>query len=106
MIRAGLLVVLAFGLVACKSSSESRVYGEEQDELIEVSGRVTVTGSAPYVRLVIITGDEHYELVGDLAEELWDLQQREVTVRGRIIRQAMDRPGAPARFMVHEYTLG
>ena len=104
MIRAGLSVVLALALVAC-ASSRSPVSGEEQDELIEVFGRVTVTGSAPHVRLVIVTDDEHYELVGDLAEELWQFQQRHVVVRGRVTRQEIDLPGNPARLAVEEYSL-
>ena len=62
---------------------------------VELSGRVVVTGSEPNVMLVIVTDDTHYELVGELAEELRKLQQRQVTVRGRIVRQALD-PGSPA----------
>ena len=43
----------------------------------------------PYVLLVIVTeaGDE-YELVGEHATDLWRLQQRHVTVHGRLVRQA------------------
>ena len=104
MIRTGLAIVLALALMACTSSG-SPVSREEQSELIEVAGRVTVTGSAPHVTLVIVSDDEYYELVGDLAEQLWDFQQRHVVVRGRVVRQATGLPGRPARLSVEEYSL-
>ena len=69
---------------------------------VELSGRVVVTGSEPNVMLVIVTDDTHYELVGELAEELRKLQQRQVTVRGRIVRQALG-PGSPAWLAVDGY---
>ena len=75
-----------------------------QVETITVSGRVTVTGSESHVLLVIVTDDVHYELVGELAEELRKLQQRRVTVRGRIVRPTTDGPGFPARLEVAEYS--
>lgn len=75
---------------------------QNQAETISVSGRVTVTGSDPHVMLVIVTDDVHYELVGEVAEDLWDLQQRQVTVRGRIVRPALG-PGFPARLAVDGY---
>ena len=76
------------------------------DETIAVTGRVVVTGSAPLVTLVIVvTGrNEQYELVGEQAGPLWDLQQRRVTVRGRIVQQAAG-PGFPAQLEVASYTL-
>ena len=76
---------------------------QDQAEIISVTGRVTVTGSEPHVMLVIVTDDVHYELVGEVAVDLWKLQQRQVTVRGRIVRQALG-PGLPARLAVNEYT--
>ena len=51
---------------------------------------MTVIGSDPHVKLAIVTDDAHYELVGDLSDELWKLQQRTVTVQGRILQQAGD----------------
>lgn len=55
--------------------------------------------------LVIVTDDVHYELVGDLAEDLRLLQQRHVTVRGRIVRSALPAPGFPPRLSVDAYTV-
>ncbi|MDE0025932.1 MAG: hypothetical protein OXP69_16085 [Spirochaetaceae bacterium] len=75
------------------------------DEMIAVTGRVVVTGSDPLVTLVIVTGaNEQYELVGARADPLWDLQQRRVTVRGRIVRPASG-PGFPAQLEVASYAL-
>ena len=102
MIRIAGAVCGALTLLACASSPEPG--GSAQAETISVSGRVTVTGSEPHVMLVIVTDDVHYELVGDLADELWHLQQRHVTVRGRIIRPAAPAPGFPARLAVEAYT--
>ena len=69
-----------------------------------VTGRITAIGSAPLVRLVIVTDDQRYELVGDNSEGLWHLQQRRVTVRGHVVRQA-NGPGFPALLEVEEYTV-
>ena len=101
--RAGVPVLVALALLGCVSSPDSP-RPEAPGEPIMVSGRVTVTGSAPLVTLVIVAGDQHYALVGRLAEELWDLQQRSVTVRGRIVQPA-DGPGFPAQIEVDEYTM-
>ena len=89
-------------LLACTSSPEPGGQPQSQVETILVSGRVTVTGSEPHVMLVIVTDEVYYELVGEVAEELWKLQQRQVTVRGRIVRQALG-PGFPARLAVNGY---
>ena len=102
MIRIAGAVCGALTLLACASSPEPG--GSAQAETISVSGRVTVTGSEPHVMLVIVTDDVHYELVGDLADELRRLQQRHVTVRGRIVRPAAPAPGFPARLAVEAYT--
>ena len=75
---------------------------QDQAEIISVTGRVTVTGSEPHVMLVIVTDDVHYELVGEVTEDLWKLQQRQATVRGRIVRQSLG-PGIPARLAVERY---
>ena len=70
-----------------------------------ISGRVVAVGSEPHVLLVIVTAAAaEYELVGELAEDLWRLQQRHVTVRGRVLRQAYG-PDFPAQLQVDEYTL-
>ena len=76
---------------------------QSNSETISVSGRVTMTGSEPHVLLVIVADDVHYELVGDLADDLRHLQQRTVTVRGRIVRSALSAPGFPARLTVDAY---
>ena len=76
-----------------------------EGEMIAVAGRVVVTGSDPFVTLVIVTGaNEQYELVGEQADPLWDLQQRRVTVRGRIVQPASG-PGFPAQLEVASYSL-
>ena len=104
MIRFAGVVCGVLTLLACTSSPEPGERKLDQAESITVSGRVTVTGSEPHVLLVIVTDDVHYELVGDLADELRHLQQRHVTVRGRIVRPALPAPGFPARLAVKAYT--
>ena len=106
MIRIAGAVCAALTLLACTSSPEpgGQLQSQAEAETILVSGRVTVTGSEPHVMLVIVTDDVHYELVGDLADELRRLQQRHVTVRGRIVRPAAPAPGFPARLAVEAYT--
>ena len=75
------------------------------NEMIAVTGRVVVTGSDPLVALVIVTdANERYELVGARADPLWDLQQRRVTVRGRIVQPASG-PGFPAQLEVASHAL-
>ena len=72
---------------------------------VEVSGRVVAVGSEPHVLLVVVTeAGVEYELVGELAAELWDLQQRRVRVRGQVVQPAYG-PGFPAQLEVDEYTL-
>ncbi len=104
--RAGAAVALAAGmLLACASADHPGAPDTpEAGSPIVVTGRVTVTGSEPDVRLVIVTGEETYELVGDPAEELWRRQQRRVTVRGRVVREAYG-PGFPAQIQVDSYAL-
>ncbi|MCY4442174.1 MAG: hypothetical protein OXE53_18445 [Deltaproteobacteria bacterium] len=99
--RVRTLALVALALSGCLSSSEH--LDEARREPVELSGRVVVTGSEPNVMLVIVTDDSHYELVGEFAQDLWKLQQRQVTVRGRIVRQALG-PGFPARLAVDGYT--
>ena len=108
MTRAGAVLALAAGvLLACTSSADQPAAPEapEPDEMISITGRVVVTGSDPLVILVIVTdANEQYELVGEHADPLWDLQQIQVTVRGRIVQQAAG-PGFPAQLEVYSYTL-
>ena len=74
-------------------------------EMIAVTGRIVVTGSDPLVTLGIVTGaNEQYELVGERADPLWDLQQRRVTVTGYIVQTASG-PGFPAQLEVASYTV-
>ena len=105
MTRFAVAVCGALTLLACSSSPEPGEQVQDQPRSFIVSGRVTVTGSEPHVRLVIVTDDVHYELVGDLADDLRFLQQRHVTVRGRIVRPALPAPGFPARLAVDAYTV-
>ena len=105
--RAGAAAALAAGmLLACVSARPAGAPDEEADAdaVITVSGRVTVTGSEPHVRLVVVTAAETYELVGPAAAELQRLQQRRVTVRGRVVRAASG-PGFPAQLRVDSYAL-
>ena len=92
----------ANGAAAAEPASPA---ADEADEVIAVTGRVVVTGSDPLVTLVIVTEtNEQYELVGERADPLWDLQQRRVTVRGRVV-QAAHGPGFPAQLEVDSYAL-
>ena len=112
MIRAGAAAALSAGmLLACVSADPAGVREPapepepaEEAASITVTGRVTVTGSEPHVQLVIVTGKETYELVGAAAETLLGLQQRRVTVRGRVVREAAG-PGFPAQLRVESYVV-
>ena len=105
--RAGAAVALSAGvLLACASPAEEQPAPPDHpqpDQVIELTGRVTVTGSAPLLMLVLVTETDHYEIVGDLVPELRNLQQLYVTVRGRVVREAYG-PGFPAQFQVDSYT--
>ena len=107
--RAGAALALSAGvLLACASPAEEEPAAPEppaQDQVVELTGRVTVTGSAPRTILVLVTETDHYEIVGDLAAELRKLQQVHVTVRGRVVREAAG-PGFPAQLQVDSYTRG
>ncbi len=108
-LRTGIAVVLVAGVVlACASSGDrpepERVPEGSGDDVVEISGRVTVTGSDPHVMLVLVGAEEHYELVGEHAPALWHLQQRRVAVRGRVVRAAHG-PGFPAQLQVEEFSL-
>ena len=118
--RAGAVLALAAGaLLACASDADQPAAPEAQaapngsaepgpsepEEMIAITGRVVVTGSDPLVILVIVTAaNEQYELVGEQADPLWDLQQLRVTVRGRVVQEAAG-PGFPAQLEVHSHTL-
>lgn len=117
MTRAGAAVALSAGmLLACASADQvgapdpaesddrAAVTDRSGTGRIAVTGRITVTGSEPHVRLVVVTDEVTYELVGDPAAELRRLQQRRVTVRGRVVREAYE-PGVPARLRVDSYAL-
>ena len=103
--------LLAGVLLACASAAEpSDPPAPEPREpqvgaALEVGGRVVAVGSEPHVLLVVVTdAGAEYELVGELAAELWSLQQRRVRVRGHVVQPAYG-PGFPARLEVDEYTL-
>ena len=98
--RGAAAALFASLLLACASSSESAKPG---DGLV-LTGRVVGTGAPPIVTLLLVTETDCYQLVGDTAEEMWRLQQRRVTVRGRVLVPA-EGPGLPAQFEVDEYTV-
>ena len=110
----GAAALLAGVLLACASGAEPSdppAPAPEPDEpaqvgaAVEVGGRVVAVGSEPHVLLVVVTEDGvEYELVGELAAELWGLQQRRVRVRGHVVQPAYG-PGFPAQLEVDEYTL-
>ena len=107
--RTGMAVALVAGvLLACASSDDrpesARMPDGSGDNVVEVSGRVTVTGSDPHVMLVLVGAEQRYELVGDHAPALWRLQQRRVTVHGRVVREAYG-PGFRAQLQVEEFSI-
>ena len=120
MTRPGAVLALAAGvLLACTSSADqpavpaaqgapngaAETAAPESEEMVAVTGRVVVTGSDPFVILVIVTHtDAEYELVGEQADPLWDLQQLQVTVRGRVVQEASG-PGFPAQLHVDSFTV-
>ena len=113
-VSGGAAALVAGVLLACASAAEPSdppASAPEPGEpaqvgaAVEVSGRVVAVGSEPHVLLVVVTeAGAEYELVGELAAELWGLQQRHVHVRGRVVQPAYG-PGFPAQLEVGEYTL-
>ena len=101
MIRTISAALFVTALLACASSSDPV---DASDSPVTVTGRVTVTGSERDSMLTLVTEAQDYELVGAQAEELWRLQQRYVTVRGRIVRPAHGIV-FPAQLEVDEYTV-
>ena len=94
---AGLFAALLLG---CASSSESA----EPGDVLVLTGRVVGSGAPPIVTLLLVNEAERYRLVGATAEEMWRLQQRRVTVRGRVLVPA-EGPDLPAQLEVDEYTV-
>ena len=78
MLRALSAVSLCVAMIACVTQP---VY----------TGTVKAVGSEPHVQLILVTEHERYELVGELALELWQWQQQQVSVHGTVVREA----GAP-----------
>ena len=99
MVRTAAAVVIAAVLLASASSPEPL-----HRQAVEVTGRVTVTGSHRDYKLVIVTDTVAYELIGDRAEDIWTLQQRSVQVRGRVVSEAAG-PGFPAQLNVDSYAV-
>ena len=112
MTGTGAVLALAAGvLLACASDGHRAAAAPEAPaaseaaQVVAVTGRVTVTGSAPHVTLVVVTeAGKQYELVGERADPLWDLQQRRVIVQGRVVQPAIG-PGFPAQLEVESYAL-
>ena len=69
---------------------------------IEASGRIIASGSDVDAMLLLATEVETYELVGDHAAELWELQYHFVTIRGRLVARGDIRP---PRLEVEAYTV-
>ena len=87
-------------VVACATASELA----EPGDVLVLTGRVVGAGAPPIVTLLLVTETGRYQLVGDTAEAMWRLQQRRVTVRGRVVVPA-EVPGLPAQLQVDEYTV-
>ena len=98
--RSAAAVLVASVLLACASSSEP---AEPSDGLV-LTGKVVGNGAPPMVTLLLVSDTDRYELVGELTEEMWRLQQRRVTVRGHVVALA-EGPGLPAQLEVDEYTV-
>ena len=76
--------------------------GFEETALVTLSGRIAIKGSMPHTMVVLTVTDgsgkkTDYQIVGPLGEEIGRLHQnRLVTIRGRIVREALG-PGFPAQ---------
>ncbi len=72
---------------------------EEDDGLTEITGKLSVKGSAPHTMLVLTTSrGTEYEIVGELEAQLRkEYQYRTVTLKGEVVKQAIG-PGFPAQF--------
>ena len=100
MMRIGMVPLIVAVFVACVSSSEP----SSREGSIVLTGRIMVIGSEHLLRVLIVTDDQSYELVGDHSEALLRVQKRRVTVRGHVVRQARGL-GRPARLEVEAYTV-
>ena len=98
--RGAAAVLVASVLLACASSSELA----EPGDVLVLTGRVVGAGAPPIVTLLLVTETGRYQLVGATAEEMWRLQQRRATVRGRVVVPA-EGPGLPAQLQVEEYAV-
>ena len=94
---AALTGTLFFGCASLDDGAPAQV----AREYIVVSGVVKVTGSkGPDLRLILGADDgRSYEIVGDLAEEIWKLQQKRISVRGWVVEEPRV-PGIPPRLQV------
>ena len=70
-------------------------------EPMQIMGKISVKGHMPFPYLCLTTtGNVEYRLVGPMEEKIWrNMQQRVLTVEGRIIKKAVG-PGFPAEFEV------
>ncbi|GHV54161.1 hypothetical protein AGMMS49579_14210 [Spirochaetia bacterium] len=57
--------------------------------LVQVTGRVRLTGSGPGQELVITGADREWRIGKEDQNKLWDLQQQTVTVEGRETSEEM-----------------
>ena len=93
--RTALAALAVALLVACAT----RDNGAHARDFIMVSGVVKLTGSEGDLMLILVTDEQRYEIVGDLENEIVKLQQRRITVRGRIVEETQA-PGFPPRLLV------
>lgn len=68
---------------------------------ISAQGQIAMVGNEPFTRLIIRTQNESYEIMGDKKTEIWNLQNKIISVTGNLL--------APSRGMkridVKSYTV-
>ena len=81
--------------------------GDEEDSVTEITGKLSVKGSAPHTMLVLTTSrGTEYEIVGELEAQLRkEYQYRTVTLKGEVVKQAIG-PGCPTHFEAVEIVSG
>lgn len=82
------------------------------DDMIAVTGQIGVYGNEPHTYLAVAIPEPETEsglrvlrIEGELEPELWELQNLEVTIHGRVTQLEIG-PGLPMRLLVTQYTTG
>ena len=84
----GVVLLLIFLCIAAalpawgRREEKSTAVQEEKENLVRVSGRVRLVGSAPITELVITGPDKEWYIAKEDEYKLTDLQQQTVTVEG------------------------